>query len=58
MGTTVSVLSGTVFLSVIVLLYLVALGTGAQSVTTDRDARRSDGSNKYKGVRQQGITEC
>ena len=25
---------------------------GAQSVTTDRDARRSDDADKYKGVRQ------
>ena len=28
-----------------------------RAVTTDRDARRSDGSNKYEGVRQQCITE-
>ena len=34
---------------------LVILGTGAQSITTDRDIRRSDGSNKYEGVRQQYI---
>ena len=26
-------------------------------ITADRDARRSDGSNEYKGVRQQYITE-
>ena len=38
-------------LLVIMLLYPVALGTGAQSVTADRDTRRSDGSNERKGVR-------
>ena len=27
-------------------------------VTADRDARRSDGSDKDEAVRQQGITEC
>ena len=27
------------------------------SVTADRDARRSDGSDKNEAVRQQGITE-
>ena len=43
------------FSSVILLLYLVILCSGAQSVTADRDTRRSDGSNKYKGVRQQYI---
>ena len=26
-------------------------------ITADRDARRSDGSNKYKGVGQQYITK-
>ena len=31
------------------------LGTGAQSVTVNRDIRRSDISNKYEGVRQQYI---
>ena len=31
---------------------------GGPIVTADRDARRSDGSGKYKAVRQQGITEC
>ena len=29
----------------------VVLGTGAQSVTANRDIRRSNGSNKYEGVR-------
>ena len=33
------------------LLNLVILGTGTQSVTANRDTRRSDGSNKYEGVR-------
>ena len=42
----------TLFGSAILLLNLVILGTGAQSVTVNRDARRSDGSNKYEGVRQ------
>ena len=36
----------------ILLLNPAILGSGAQSVTTDRDTRRSDGSNEYKGVRQ------
>ena len=34
---------------------LTVRGSGAQSVTADRDIRRSNGSNKYKGVRQQYI---
>ena len=39
--------------SAIALLYLAVLGTGAQSVTADRDVRRSNkGSDKYKKVRQ------
>ena len=29
-----------------------------QHVTADRDARRSDGSDKDEAVRQQDITEC
>ena len=37
-------------LLVMVLLYSAILYSGAQSVTADRDARRSDGLNKYKGV--------
>ena len=51
MGITISILLGVVFSSVIILSYLIALGTGAQSVTADRDTRRSNGSNKYEGVR-------
>ena len=39
----------------ILLLNLIILGTGTQNVTADRDTRRSNYSNKYKGVRQQGI---
>ena len=39
------------------LSYQVVLGTGAQSVTADRDTRRSDDLDEYKAVRQQGITE-
>ena len=38
--------------SAMLLLNPVALGTGAQSVTANRDIRRSDGSNKYEEVRQ------
>ena len=34
----------------ITLLYLTVLGTGTQSVTADRNTRRSNCSNKYKGV--------
>ena len=37
---------------VIMLLYLVVLRSGAQSVTADRDTRYSNNSDKYKGVRQ------
>ena len=33
-------------------------GKVLRSVTIGRDARRSDSSNEYKGVRQQCITEC
>ena len=43
--------------SAIVLLCPAIFWDGAQSVTADRDARRSDGSDKYKGVREQYITE-
>ena len=39
----------------ILLLNPVILGTGAQSVTADRNTRRSDGLNKYEEVRQQYI---
>ena len=42
----------------ILLLNLVILGTGAQSVTANRDIRRSDDLNKYEGVRQQYIIKC
>ena len=34
----------------ILLLNLVILGTGAQSVIMNRDIRRSDDLNKYEGV--------
>ena len=44
-------------LSDMLLSNLIVLGSGAQSVTADRDTRRSDSSNKHKEVRQQGITE-
>ena len=43
--------------SAIALSYQVVLGTGAQSVTADRDTRRSDCSDENEAVRQQGITE-
>ena len=36
----------------ILLLNPVVLGTGAQSVTANRDIRRSNSSNKYEGVQQ------
>ena len=36
----------------IALSYPVVPGTGAQSVTVDRDTRHSDYSNKDEGVRQ------
>ena len=36
----------------ILLLNLVILGNGAQSVTAGRNTRRSNGLNKYEGVRQ------
>ena len=43
--------------SAIILLYPAVLRSGAQSVTADRNTRRNNGSNQYKGVRQQYITE-
>ena len=42
----------------IILSNPAVLGSGAQSVTVNRDARRSNGSDKYKGVRQQDIIKC
>ena len=36
---------------VIMLLYLVTLGSGAQNITADRDTWRSDSMNNDKGVR-------
>ena len=44
-------------LSTMILLYLAVLRSGAQSVTVYRDIRYSNVSDKYKGVRQQGIIE-
>ena len=41
--------------SAIMLLYLIILSTGAQSITVDRDARRSDGPDEYEGIKQQYI---
>ena len=41
--------------SAIILLYLAVLGTGAQNITVNRDTRRSNYLDKYKGVRQQNI---
>ena len=40
------------FEPIMLLSNLVVLGTGAQSVTADKDTRRSDNLNKYEGVRQ------
>ena len=34
------------------LLNLAIRGSGAQSIITDSDTRRSNNMNKYKGVRQ------
>ena len=48
------IITGVGFFS-LVMLYLVILRSGAQSVIADRDTRRSDGSDKYKGVGQQYI---
>ena len=53
--STIKIDLATFFLLVIVLLYLVILSTGAQSVTADKNARRSNASDKYKRVRQQDI---
>ena len=50
MGTAALVSSGTVFLSVIMLSYLTTLRSGAQNIAADRDTRRSDGTDKRKGV--------
>ena len=57
MGTPSFTIIGMGFspLLAITLLYLAILGTGAQSVTANRDTWRSDGSDEYKGVQQQGI---
>ena len=52
MGTTISILLGIVFSSVIIILYLTTLRSGAQSITADRNTRRSNGTDKRKGVRQ------
>ena len=41
--------------SAIILLYLVILGTGAQSVTANRNTRYSNSLDEYKGVQQQDI---
>ena len=38
------------FLSAIMLSYLAILGTGAQSVTVNRNTWHSDTSDEYKGV--------
>ena len=38
--------------SAILLLNLVVLGTGAQSITANRNTRHSNSLNKYKGVQQ------
>ena len=42
---------------VIILLYPIILGTGAQSVTADRNTRHSDCLDEYKEVGQQDIIE-
>ena len=51
-------LAGVKFLlSAIVLLYPAVLRCSAQSITADRDTHHSNSPDKYKGVRQQYITE-
>ena len=52
MGTPPSlIITGIGFSSLVIILsYLVILRNDAQSVTADRDTRRSNGSDKYKGV--------
>ena len=35
---------------IIILLYLAVLRSGAQSIITDRDTRRSTNSGQYKGI--------
>ena len=42
---------------VITLLYQVVLSTGTQSITVNRNTRRSNGSDKDKAVQQQYIIE-
>ena len=53
-GTPPSVVVGTgsSASSAMSLSYRAVRGTGAQSVTADRDTRRSDGLDEYKAVRQ------
>ena len=55
MEATILVLLSALFLLAIVILYLITLRSGAPSVITDRDTRRSNNMNKRKEVRQQSI---
>ena len=52
MGTPLFIIisTGSSTLLVIVLSYRAILGMGAQSITADRNTRRSNGSNEYKAV--------
>ena len=52
-----SIIIGIKFFSLlaIVLLYLVILKSGAQSIIADRDTQHSNSLDEYKGVWQQGI---
>ena len=54
MGTPPSVVAKTGFsVSLAIMLsYRAVLGTGAQSVTVNRDTQRSDYLDKYKVIRQ------
>ena len=51
MRITTLFLSGPWFLLAIIISYLATLSSGAQSIIADRDARRSDCTDKRKGVR-------
>ena len=42
----------------ILILNLAVLSSGAQNIIINRNTRRSNGSQKYKGVRQQYIIKC
>ena len=49
-GATLLILLSVLFLLIIIILYLTTLRSGAQSITADRDTRRSNNMDKRKGV--------